>query len=114
MRLIVKVLALFIFTLISNYSVASKYSFIRLTVEKGLSNNEVNAIYKDSHGFIWFGTLRGLDRFDGAEIKPYTDKFSEPVENILSIEEERYSSLLVSKLLAKPLYEFYTRLALME
>ena len=93
MRLIVKLLVLFIF--IGNYCLASKYSFIRLAVEKGLSNNEVNAIYKDSHGFIWFGTLRGLDRFDGAEIKPYTDKFSEPVENILSIEEDSRNTIWV-------------------
>lgn len=43
----------------------SKYRFKALTMDDGLSNYKVNAICKDSSGFIWFGTNEGLDRFDG-------------------------------------------------
>lgn len=46
-------------------------SFRTVSVEDGLSNNFVRKIYKDSHGFIWVGTLNGLDRFDGISFKPY-------------------------------------------
>lgn len=42
-----------------------------LTTEDGLSDLLVNAIYKDSVGYVWFGTERGLDRFDGNHIKSY-------------------------------------------
>jgi ligand-binding sensor domain-containing protein/AraC-like DNA-binding protein len=45
--------------------------FRTVSVENGLSNNFVRKIYKDSHGFIWVGTLNGLDRFDGISFKPY-------------------------------------------
>ncbi|WP_159519732.1 two-component regulator propeller domain-containing protein [Sunxiuqinia indica] len=73
----------------------SVLTFSKLSVENGLSNNEVNVIYKDSHGFIWFGTLHGLDRFDGIEIRPYTEKFPDQLENILSIEEDTSKNLWI-------------------
>lgn len=36
----------------------------RLASEHGLSHNSVYAILQDSHGFLWFGTQGGLDRYD--------------------------------------------------
>lgn len=41
--------------------------FQRLTNEDGLSQNYVQCIYQDSAGFLWFGTLNGLNRYDGYE-----------------------------------------------
>lgn len=51
--------------------------FRNISVEDGLSNNFVTAIHQDSSGYMWFGTLGGLDRFDGTEIRSLTDKFPE-------------------------------------
>ncbi|MGN0036052.1 MAG: two-component regulator propeller domain-containing protein [Bacteroidaceae bacterium] len=42
-----------------------------LTEADGLSDLLVNAIYKDSLGYVWFGTGISLDRFDGIHIKSY-------------------------------------------
>lgn len=42
-----------------------------ITSTNGLSDLVVNCIYKDSVGYIWFGTGTGLDRFDGSVIKSY-------------------------------------------
>nr|WP_244440442.1 two-component regulator propeller domain-containing protein [Bacteroides rodentium] len=54
------------------FSAASHdYMFKHLEVKDGLSNNQVNAIYKDSNGFMWFGTASGLNRYDGYDIKIY-------------------------------------------
>ena len=54
------------------FSAASHdYMFKHLEVKDGLSNNQVNAIYKDSNGFMWFGTASGLNRYDGYNIKIY-------------------------------------------
>ncbi len=44
---------------------ASRYKFMQLSIDDGLSNNQVKAVLKDSRGFMWFGTGRGLNRFDG-------------------------------------------------
>ena len=42
-------------------------SFMHFTKQQGLSSNHVNAITHDREGNLWFGTDRGLCRFDGAE-----------------------------------------------
>lgn len=43
--------------------------FSGIDLSDGLSHNQVNTIFKDSKGFIWFGTFSGLNRFDGHRIK---------------------------------------------
>ena len=50
---------------------AADYMFKHLEVKDGLSNNKVQKIFKDSRGFMWFGTASGLNRYDGNEIKTY-------------------------------------------
>ena len=37
----------------------------------GLSGLLVNAIYKDSEGFVWLGTDNCLDRFDGVKVRHF-------------------------------------------
>ena len=54
---------------ISVYS--RSYTFRGLSVTEGLSDLIVNAIYKDSVGFVWIGTGTSLERFDGVRIKHY-------------------------------------------
>ena len=62
------------------FSAAShNYMFKHLEVKDGLSNNQVNAIYKDSNGFMWFGTASGLNRYDGYNIKIYRSQKIRPV-----------------------------------
>ncbi len=50
----------------------SKYlHFGRITTLDGLSNDQLRAVVQDNRGFMWFGTLAGLNRYDGASIKAY-------------------------------------------
>ena len=51
--------------------------FHKYTVEQGLSQNIVEAIYQDNHGFMWFGTQDGLNRFDGNNFKTYYFKIDD-------------------------------------
>lgn len=44
---------------------------MRLDLRNGLSHNQVNAIYRDSRGFMWFGTMSGLNRYDGYDFKVF-------------------------------------------
>ncbi len=50
------------------------YIFHHLTTENGLSSSTVNAILKDSYGFLWIATESGLNRYDGYEFKIYKSK----------------------------------------
>jgi ligand-binding sensor domain-containing protein len=45
------------------------FQFEHLTEANGLSNNHVQCIFKDSKGYLWFGTEDGLNQFDGNELK---------------------------------------------
>lgn len=53
------------------FSTVKSPSFRSVTISDGLSHNTINAIYKDSRGFVWLGTQTGLDRFDGINITSY-------------------------------------------
>lgn len=48
-----------------------QFRFNHLTSEDGLSNNRVMSILRDTRGFMWFGTLDGLNRYDGYEFRVY-------------------------------------------
>ena len=44
---------------------AQPFYFKHYFVENGLSNNSVTCSLQDKNGFLWFGTINGLNRFDG-------------------------------------------------
>src|SRR5690554_928516 len=52
-------------------NMSEKYLFKSLEVDLGLSNSNVLSIFRDSDGFMWFGTANGLNRFDGTEMKTF-------------------------------------------
>ena len=47
--------------------------FKHITDEQGLSNTSVESIFQDNRGFMWFGTLDGLNRYDGYKITVYNN-----------------------------------------
>lgn len=48
-------------------------AFKHLSTIDGLSNFTVFSIAQDHQGFMWFGTMDGLNRFDGKHIKTYRE-----------------------------------------
>ncbi|MDN5285306.1 MAG: response regulator [Mucilaginibacter sp.] len=53
------------------FAQSSQYQFSHLDIKNGLSHNQINCIYKDTKGFMWFGTLSGLNKYDGYKLKIY-------------------------------------------
>ncbi len=49
----------------------TKWHSAVITNEQGLSNSAINSIFRDSRGFMWFGTWDGLNRYDGKSIKTF-------------------------------------------
>ncbi len=53
------------------YAQNTAYQFSHLDITNGLSINQVSSIFKDADGFMWFGTLSGLNRYDGYKFKVF-------------------------------------------
>jgi signal transduction histidine kinase/ligand-binding sensor domain-containing protein/DNA-binding response OmpR family regulator len=58
-------------TLLQGQPLQPQYQLTRIDITAGLSANQVNCILKDSSGFMWFGTMSGLNRYDGYTFKVF-------------------------------------------
>lgn len=73
MRSIAPRYILSLFILFISYATYAQTSMFRgLSVTEGLSDLVVNALYKDSVGYLWIGTGTSLERFDGVHLKRYS------------------------------------------
>jgi signal transduction histidine kinase/DNA-binding response OmpR family regulator/ligand-binding sensor domain-containing protein len=69
----------------SDFTVESRF----YGVEDGLSNKGVQCLLKDRQGFLWIGTSRGLNRFDGYRFKVFDQSnASLPFDNIHQLWED--------------------------
>jgi len=61
-----------IFTLLRlTFTNCQQLYFDHFTIESGLANNQVFDIEQDELGYIWFGTLNGLNRYNGYTFDTY-------------------------------------------
>jgi len=67
--------------------------FDQIGLEQGLSQATVYAITQDSHGFMWFGTQDGLNRYDGYSITVFRNNSSD----INSLSDNTIWSLMCDK-----------------
>ena len=89
---------LLLFPFVLCYPQEQQYKFEHLTTEQGLSHNMTNCIIQDSRGFIWIGTNRGLDRYDGNKFKTYSsndDSTSLTGVVIMDLVEDREGNIWV-------------------
>lgn len=56
----------------------AEVGFETLTTQDGLSNNTVMALAQDTTGFIWIGTLGGLNRYDGNRVRSFEHDPADP------------------------------------
>ncbi len=59
------------------YPASNEYIFRQLTVDDGLSQSTVFATLQDSRGYMWFGTIDGLNRYDGYNFLVFTNNPSD-------------------------------------
>ena len=92
-----KVLLLFLFFILASSRKLHSQDFpnirfTHLTTKDGLSTNQVSCAFRDSHGIMWFGTLKGLNRYDGVSFKIFLSRFGDsttiPNNHIVTIAED--------------------------
>ena len=83
-----KKIAIIFFTLLcliineSGYSQYSNLKFDNLDTSEGISSSTCIEIFQDTEGFMWFGTIDGLNRYDGYNFEIYRPILND--ENSLS------------------------------
>lgn len=70
-RFKVLLVCLFAFAVADLSAQSEQFKFKRLDLKDGLCNPDIWSIFKDSRGFVWFGTASGLNRFDGYTMKAF-------------------------------------------
>ncbi|OEJ98682.1 hybrid sensor histidine kinase/response regulator [Flavivirga aquatica] len=64
------ILIIFLLSLVGCYG-QNNINFEHLTTNDGLSQSDINCIYQDDEGFMWFGTFDGLNKYDGYKFINY-------------------------------------------
>src|SRR5580765_6694257 len=75
MRQSITILLLFACTAVLSQQKLS-YDFRHIDQSNGLLHNAVYSIVQDKRGFMWIGTEKGLQRFDGLRFVNYQPEFS--------------------------------------
>jgi signal transduction histidine kinase/ligand-binding sensor domain-containing protein len=104
MKIIIKIwvlILLFVFSSgKSSYAQKESLRFEHIGIEEGLSGDNVSAILQDSKGYIWFGTVDGLNKYDGYTFTKYRfdpfDPNSISQNFIYTIFEDSYGAIWVS------------------
>jgi LytS/YehU family sensor histidine kinase/ligand-binding sensor domain-containing protein len=75
----------------------SRYHFSTLTMDQGLSSDYVWSMCQDKYGFMWIGTVNGVNRYDGHGIRKYfhdpKDSFSLPGNAVFWIHRDETGDL---------------------
>ncbi|MBC8151927.1 MAG: response regulator [Bacteroidetes bacterium] len=72
--------------------VIDKFRFEHITVNEGLTHSDAMCVAQDKQGFIWIGTNKGVDRYDGYGLKHY----KLPVNRLTGSPSNRIRTLHVS------------------
>ena len=56
----------------------SDIRFVRLRRSQGLSSQRITSMAQDDHGFLWFATDYGVDRYDGYRFRVFTSQPDDP------------------------------------
>ncbi|NQZ09498.1 MAG: hypothetical protein HRT35_20295 [Algicola sp.] len=78
MRIIIQLIFLALFGFQTSSYAASALRVSSYDIEDGLSQETILCIFQDRHGFMWFGTEDGLNRFDGQHFKVFKHQPGNP------------------------------------
>ncbi len=78
---------------------SNSIKFESITTKEGLSQNCVTSVLQDSYGYLWIGTLVGLNKYDGISFQTYYKDENNPrslsSSNIKKIYEDSHGLLWI-------------------
>ncbi len=84
---------------VAEFANAQRLQFRQLTPDHGLSSTWIESVLQDSRGFMWFGTKKGLNRYDAYTFAIYRHRASDTTSlgdsYAQAIHEDRQKTLWV-------------------
>ncbi len=74
---------------------AQSVPLTHFTVADGLPSNKIYQVYRDSKGFLWFGTDKGAVRYNGLQFEHFTTADGLPDNEIFSFIEDKEQRLWI-------------------
>jgi ligand-binding sensor domain-containing protein/serine phosphatase RsbU (regulator of sigma subunit) len=71
------------------------YNFKNFGTKDGLAGSNVNSIFQDSHGYIWFATQTGVSRFDGKVFTNFTSNDGLVTNDVTCINEDKNGNIWI-------------------
>ncbi|ASZ11231.1 histidine kinase [Chitinophaga sp. MD30] len=71
------------------------FTILHYSTETGLPANIVYSLLRDHAGYLWFGTDKGISRYNGIRFETLTTFDGLPDNEILFIQEDRYGRLWI-------------------
>ncbi len=97
-------LALLVFPIFIGIGFAQEPAYLHYSVGDGLPSALVYCGLQDREGFMWFGTDKGLVRFDGTRFKVYDVKQGLLDNEVLEVFEDSKQRIWISCFYNKPSY----------
>ena len=66
-----RIVCLFLLFCLNSNAQNESLRFEHIGIEEGLSNESITTIFQDSKGYMWFGTMDGLNKYDGYTFTKY-------------------------------------------
>ncbi len=64
-----------------------------LEIDVGQKSNEINTVFEDSRGYMWFGTGAGAIRYDGKNMQLFTGKEGFGLRGVTNITEDQHGRM---------------------
>ncbi|PZF74807.1 sensor histidine kinase [Taibaiella soli] len=93
-RLLYLLLFLFFFTV--QQGGAQSYPMRNYTAADGLPSNTIYYVFKDSRGILWFGSDKGIARYNGVRFEKFSTADGLPDNEIFGFCEDKYHRLWMS------------------
>lgn len=102
-KLLILFSLLLLFGIIAN---AQQPVYINYTIAQGLPSNTVFICFQDSKGYMWFGTDKGVSRFNGGQFQNFTTTDGLADNTIFDIFEDSRGKIWFSGFNGLPCYYF--------
>ena len=74
-------------------ALAQNFPMLHYTIDDGLPSNTVYSVYRDSKGFLWIATPKGIARYNGITFQKFTTSDGLPDNEVFFFQEDRQGRL---------------------